>query len=104
MEKKTKKRKKAELAEAEVQDTNSGDDNFGSQEDGESGKKKRKIQPACAAYYCEHMGYVDQADAAIHRYMPKNRNAKWTLIGFIFLIKLCINNSWILFNWSRSML
>ena len=59
---------------------------------------KKKVRPSCADYYNQHMGYVDQADAAIHRYRPLRKNAKWTMVGFIFLLKLCINNAWVLIN------
>ena len=59
-------------------------------------EKPAKIRPAVADYYNQHMGAVDQADAAIHRYWPANRTRKWTIVAFIFLVKLCINNAWVL--------
>ncbi len=54
--------------------------------------------PAVVKMYRLHMGHVDKADSFLSKYLFSNRNRKWTDAHFKACLKICVDNSWIIYK------
>lgn len=54
-----------------------------------------KVLPAALFYYRKWLGSVDHHDRQLHAYYPMHRNIKWHNALLLGLLKIAVNNTWI---------
>lgn len=54
-----------------------------------------KILPAALWHYRKWLGSVDHHDRQLHSYYPIHRNIKWHNAFLLGLLKIAVNNTWI---------
>ena len=59
---------------------------------------KTQTLPASLYYYRRWLGALDHHDRQLHAYYSKHRNIKWHCALLMALLKICVNNTWIVTN------
>ena len=57
-----------------------------------------KTLPAALYYYRKWLGALDHHDRQLHAYYPTHRNIKWHNAFLLSLLKIAVNNTWIINN------
>ena len=59
---------------------------------------KTKKLPVALYHYRRWLGSLDHHDRQLHTYYPSHRNIKWHSALLLGLLKIAVNNTWILVN------
>jgi hypothetical protein len=57
-----------------------------------------KVLPVALYYYRQWLGSVDHHDRQLHLYWPLHRNLKWHSALLQALLKIAVNNTWVMYN------